>query len=103
MSTARAIDLLLSDARGVYIPRDFCEEFNITMWGLDPESWEVQTCKAGPDTDGYWDAWTEILDKAKYKLKEDTYTLHQDGDLFAMCYERMTDEEKCNFGFEIDN
>lgn len=95
-----AVSHLLSDARGVYIPRDFCEGFNITMWGLDPESWEVQTCKAGPDKEGYWDAWQEVLNDAVYKYGDDTYMLHQDGDLWALCLDRMTDEEKSNFGFD---
>ena len=44
----KAVQLLLGDERGVYIPRDFVEGFNVTKWGLDPDSWEVQTC-ADPD------------------------------------------------------
>ena len=97
-----AIELLLSDARGVYIPRDFVEGFDVTRWGLDPDSWEVQTC-ADPDSEGYWDAWIQILDRAQWEKHEkdgNVWRLHQDGDLWAICYELMTDEEKSNFGFE---
>ena len=62
-----AVELLLSDARGVYIPQNFCEIFDVAQWGLDPDSWAVETCLSGPETEFYWDAWDEILNKATYK------------------------------------
>ena len=92
--------LLLSDARGVYIPRDFVQGFDMAQWGLDPNSWAVQTC-AEPDADGYWDAWNDVMGKAKYVHTDGrVYRLHQDGDLWALCYESMTAEERSNFGME---
>jgi hypothetical protein len=97
-----AVTHLLDSRRGIYIPRDFCEDFNITMWNLDPESWEVQTCLAGPDVEDYWDAWEQILSHAEYRHGPDAWFLHQDGDLWALCYERMSDEEKAAFAFEAD-
>lgn len=97
----QAVEILLNDARGVYIPRDFVEGFDVTKWNLDPDSWAVQTCLAGPDdNDNYWDAWAEILSLAQYERDGKYWDLHQDGDLFAYCLELMTDEEKQNFGFE---
>ena len=96
----KAVEILLSDARGVYIPRDFVEGFDVTKWGLDPDSWEVQTC-ADPDNLLYWDAWNEILCKADYVEDDNHWELYQDGDLFAICTANMTDEEKQNFGFEL--
>lgn len=96
----QAVEILLSGARGVYIPANFVSEFDVTQWGLDPESWEVQTCSEGQDCLLYWDAWMEILDKAEYSKDGNVWRLHQDGDLFAICYELMTDEEKEGFGFE---
>ena len=100
--TFDAIECLLSDARGQYIPRDFIANFDITQWGIDPNSWEANTCAAGPDAPDYWDAWRCILDKAEFKEGPHTWTLHQDGDLWAMCYELMTDEEKRNFDFDFE-
>lgn len=100
MSKLDAVEHLLSDARGQYIPRDFIANFDITQWGIDPESWAANTCAAGPDEDEYWDAWDEILRKAEYKEGEHVWRLHQDGDLWALCDELMSDEEKQNFGFE---
>ena len=97
-----SIQLLLSDARGIYIPRDFVDGFDLDKWGLDPDSWEVQTCLKGPsyENDDYWEAWASILDKAEFKEAGHTWRLNQDGDLWAICHELMTDEEKNNFGFE---
>ena len=97
-----SIQLLLSDARGIYIPRDFVDGFDLDKWGLDPDSWEVQTCLKGPsyENDDYWEAWASILDKAEFKEAGHTWRLNQDGDLWSICHELMTDEEKNNFGFE---
>ena len=95
----QAIEILLSDARGIYIPRDFVEGFDVTKWNLDPDSWAVQTC-ADPDAPDYWEAWDEILSSAYYTHEGNVWNLSQDGDLFAYCLELMTDEEKQNFGWE---
>ena len=110
MSKLDAVEHLLSDARGQYIPRDFVECFNLADWGIDPESWAAQTCAEGPDNHDYWDAWEQILNNAEYKsgeytVGEDKLTIHtwrlyQDGDLWALCDELMSDEEKQNFGFD---
>jgi len=97
--------LILSDARGIYIPRDFvCDSYNeiaeehCLAWGLKEEnktSWEDA---ADPESEFYWESWEWILDNAKYieKVgnKEYTYRLTQDGDLYSYCYEKMTKEEK---------
>lgn len=100
--------LILSDARGVYIPRDFLTDQHgdiarehCAAWGLtsDNESWWVDA--TDPDSECYWDAWTWVLDHARFTTPEgDVYHLHQDGDLWGLCHERMTDEEKNNFGFD---
>jgi hypothetical protein len=102
MSKLDAVECLLSDARGQYIPRDFVANFDMAEWGLDYErdKWALDTCAAGPEEEGYWDAWMYILDNAEYKKDGNIWRLHQDGDLWALCYERMTDEEKRNFEFE---
>ena len=98
-----AVELLLSDARGVYIPRDFVEGFDLAEWGIDAESWGVQTCASGPEAEGYWDAWDKVLYRAEYRKGDHVWRLHHDGDLWAICYELMTDEEKQNFGFEEED
>ena len=98
-----AVCLLLSDARGVYIPRDFVEGFDREAWGLsDPDfDWAWETC-SDPDNEHYWEAWEQILWHATYTCGDYYWKLCQDGDLWALCDDLMTDEEKRNFGWEID-
>jgi hypothetical protein len=95
-----SVMLFLSDSRGQYIPRDFVQSIILNDWeGLT--EWAVEACNAGPDHKSYWDAWTDILDNASYTDAEGSvYRLYQDGDLWLYCFDKMTDEEKQNLGFE---
>lgn len=95
-----AVTHLLSDARGIYIPRDFLECFDPAQWGLTEANREQWQDAQNPDSEWYWDTWDWVLDHARFTSPEgDVYSLYQDGDLWALCYEKMTDEEKSNFGF----
>jgi hypothetical protein len=91
--------LLLSDAMGVNIPAYFVTVFEREKWsGISDWAWK--TCAAGPDTEHYWDAWEDILRDATYTAPDGrVYHLHQDGDLWALCYEHMSEDESENFGF----
>jgi len=93
------VEILLSDARGIYIPRDFIQGFDLTKWyGISESDVEILQ---DPDNEFYWDAWKNILNNAEYKHSDGrVFTLHQDGDLWLICYDHMTDEEKSNFGFD---
>lgn len=103
-----AVTLILSDARGIYIPRDFLtDDYNeiavdhCAAWGLTEANKEQWEDAANPEAEYYWEAWDWILSNARF-VDEDgnVYNLHQDGDLWGLCYDRMSDEEKSNFGFE---
>ena len=106
--TPSAVVLILSDSRGQYIPRDFLSDDDnkidikhCAAWGLTEANRSQWSDALYPDHDNYWDAWQWILDNARFQAGNgDIYTLHQDGDLWALCVERMTAEEKENFGFE---
>jgi len=113
------IDLLVSDAMGVYIPQIFAR-FDFTNWtGIDQE--DIEILLRGPDhedSENYWDAWSMVVINA---VHTDPYgnrwRLHQDGDLWIYCEALMTAEEHFNFfgdhpchpdldsdiGFETDN
>lgn len=89
-----SITLLLSDARGGYIPRDFVTSFDVGDWNVSAENAAI--CE-NPEHEQYWDAWDEILGTAYYKDNNDNiFRLHQDGDLWAYCIEKMTLEEQHN-------
>ena len=94
------VEILLSDARGIYIPRDFVQGFDLSkLSGISESDIEILQ---NPENDFYWDAWESVLNSAKFTADDGrVFTLCQDGDLFAICYESMTDEEKQNFGFDL--
>lgn len=91
------LSLMISDAHGVYIPQVFTQKYERDAWGtIDDWSWEA--CAAGPDADGYWDAWTAILDNASHVDENgNLWFLHQDGDLWAYCDALLSEEEYENF------
>lgn len=103
-----AITLILSDARGVYIPRDFVtDQFgdiaqaHCAAWGIEPEDAEILA--AGPDNEFYWDTWDDVLDYAEFTDENgNKYQLYQDGNLWGICHARMNMEERQNFGFDLD-
>ena len=57
--------LWLSDARGIYIPRDFATSFADrakSVSGVSDEDWAI--LEAGPDHEEYWDTWVDVSDEA---------------------------------------
>ena len=107
MAKLNAIVLILSDARGIYIPRDFvCNDDNevdiehCEAWGIKLEDAAILQ---NPDNEGYWDAWNEVLNYAEFTDSEgNKFELYQEGDLWGICYDKVTTEEKENFGFDVE-
>lgn len=105
-----AVVLILSDARGIYIPRDFiCDDNNeiawehCAKWGLTRDNLQYWEAAADPDNEWYWGAWQWICEHAYFTAENgDKYHLYHDGDLWGICYDKMTMEEKQNFGFIED-
>lgn len=93
------LELLLSDARGVYIPRDFVECYDPKAWNIEDEDVAIlQQDPYGEDSCLLWDTWVYVLDHASYTDENGhTWRLYQDGDLWAYCEELMSDEEKESF------
>ena len=96
------IELFLDDHRGVYIPRDFVESIDLSMWeGISAE--DADTLRAGPDHEWYWETWDDVMSNAVCTDKNGKkWMLYQDGALWVYCEDLMTLEEKHNFGFDID-
>jgi hypothetical protein len=89
------ISLLLDSARGQYIPRDFVTGFALDKFqGL--EAWAVSALQ-NPDDSAYWEAWESVLNNASYTEAGRVFTLHQDGDLWLLCIDEMSEDEKSNF------
>lgn len=96
-----AIEILLDGSRGIYIPQNFAEKFDLRLWSNIDED-DIETIAKGPhDNEWYWEAWQDILDNAQYKYQGRTWHLWQDGDLFAYCEELMTEKERKDFFGEM--
>jgi len=94
-----SLELLLNSSRGIYIPKNFVDDFDMTLWkGID--SYDINTC-TDIENEFYWAAWDNILQNAELHLNGHVYRLWHDGDLWLYCYELMTDEEKSNFFEEV--
>ena len=94
---SKGCQLLLSDVRGIYIPRDFAEGFDLVAWHID---FDVSAL-SDPESELYWDTWQRVLNEAYLLKGEHTFTLHQDGDLWAICPKLMTELEKLYFFGEV--
>lgn len=92
----KGLILLCDGHHGVYIPQLMAWRLYDAGWTVNPD--DVTVCDAGPDDFDYWETWAHILDNATF-TDENGYTwqLYQDGDLWAVCDNLMTDEEKYNF------
>lgn len=89
------IELLLSDARGVYIPQNFTECFDMAKWNVSDEDVAIlQQDPYGENSDILWETWHQVLDNAEFTDKNGhTWRLYQDGDLWAYCEKLMTLQE----------
>lgn len=90
---SKGCQLLLSDVRGIYIPRDFAEGFDLNAWHIN---FDVSAL-SDPDSDLYWDTWQRVLNEAYLLKGEHTFTLWQEGDLWAICPKLMTELEQLHF------
>jgi hypothetical protein len=94
-SNMSGMELLVSDRHGVYIPQIFAGKFSGGDWHIAESNSDWLSILTGPDAnEGYWDAWDAVLGRASYTDSNGfVWTLHQDGDLWAVCPELMTEEE----------
>ena len=103
MNKLNAVELLISDSHGIYIPKLFVEMIeNNNRWSnINKDDLSELD---NPENEWYFDSWSNILDNAVFIAENgDKYILYQDGDLWALCYDKMTIEEKDNFGFSYSH
>jgi len=88
-----AVSLFLAGERGINLPMDFMNSIFEENWKGIHEM-HVEALKAGPGEAEYWDYWQDVLYNASYTdTKGNEWTLHQDGDLFLVCKDLMSDDD----------
>ena len=103
--------LWLSDARGVYIPRDFAESFADRakhVDGVSDEDWS--TLELGPDyqnaegetvyNEPYWDTWNDVCNNAVVTDEHgNKYRVYQDGDCWLVPVDMEWNDETESFDY----
>ena len=88
--------LILDSRHGQYIPKLFIDECLHNNWNIS-DYCDIETLQ-NPDNDGYWQEWETVLNNAYYVDKNGVkWSLHQDGNLWAIAYDLMTKEDHLEF------
>jgi len=84
----RIDSLILSSARGVYIPRDFATNYGPCIKDCKKWAGNLEILERGPDdNEWYWDEWYRVLDNAVLvdtDGREFTLFTGIDGDIFLL-------------------
>ena len=73
------------------------QDFDLEKWHLKDED---LTALNDPENENYWEIWEHVLNTAYFEIDGKKYSLYQEGDLLAIAYDHLTDEEKDNLGFD---
>ena len=93
------VKYIVDGAHGVYVPMVFAQTVNRALLsGVAVETLDYLAKEESVEDDGFWDAWDSVLNNARITHNGKIYHLHQDGDLFAIAWDNLTEDEKYNFG-----
>jgi hypothetical protein len=94
--------LFLSDARGIYIPRDFAQGIKREcVSGVTDEDWKI--LEAGPDHEAYWETWNLVCDYAVITDEHGIrYRPYQNGDCWLVPEGMEYDERTEGFKWPDD-
>lgn len=89
--------ILYDSHHGLYLPSVWAGNSE-NIWNINPGDWNYIANPENIEKDDYWDLWESILNNAEYVDNNGKiWTLHHDGDLFAVAIGSMTEQEKFEF------
>jgi hypothetical protein len=96
--------LWLSDARGVYIPRDFANSFNDWAKSISGVSEEdIAILRDGPEQEFYWETWDDVCNNAVITDENgNKYRIWQEGDCWLIPEDMDWDDETGFFKWPED-
>lgn len=105
MTSKPEIILLLSDARGVYIPRDFARCIKRdAVTNVSAEDWEALECGPTPENESYWDTWDAVCNNAVITDEGgQNWFVHQDGDCWLIPEGMEWSDETATFEWPADD
>lgn len=85
--------LLISDSAGIYVPRNFYENFDLPTWGINSSDYMPLS---HPDNDDYWETWDDCVDTANHTDDDGiNWTLYMhEGSLFAVSEHHSFENEE---------
>ena len=92
------MELFLSDARGIYIPRDFAQSIKREcVTGISEDDYAILE---NPDHEWYWEAWNDVLNNAVVTdpTSGTVYKVYQDGDCWLIEQGAEFNSEDCDLG-----
>ena len=95
------VECIVNGAHGVYVPRVFAQTVNRgAMSGVSVETLEYLAKDESVEDDWFWEEWDSVLNNARITHNGKIYHLHQDGDLFAIDWDNLAEDESEVFGLK---
>ena len=93
------VECIIDGQHGVYVPMVFAQTVNRALLsGVAAETLDYLAKEESVGDDGFWEEWDSVLNNARITHNGKIYHLQQDGDLFAIAWDNLTDEEMVSFG-----
>ena len=93
------VKCIVDGVHGVYVPMIFAQIVDRKILsGVSGETLDYLAEEDSLEEDDFWDVWDSVLNNARITHNGKTYHLHQDGDLFAIDWDNLTEDEKHNLG-----
>lgn len=95
------VKLIIDGCVGWHMPSVFVEKFDLEMWNMGKlDLCEIIDILSDREHEYYNEMWVDVIDNLTFTDENNNnWSLYQDDNLFAICYELMTEEEKESFGF----
>lgn len=95
------VECIVNSAHGVFAPMVFAQTVNRELLsGVSVETLDYLAKEDSIEDDGFWDVWDSVLNNARIAHNGKIYHLHQAGDLFAIDWDNLTEDESEAFGLE---
>ena len=95
------IKCVVDGRHGVFVPQWFAQTVNRELLsGVTAETLDYLAKEESVEDVDFWDAWDSVLNNARITHNGKIYHLHHDGDLFAIDWDNLTEEESAALGLE---
>ena len=95
------IECIVDSRHGVFVPMVFAQTVNRALLsGVDAETLDYLAKEESVEDVDFWDVWDSVLNNARIAHNGKIYHLHQDGDLFIIDWDNLTEDESEAFGLE---